>query len=49
MLVFHEVTSGPFNRNDTVLAPWAPSEENKKKTDQYILELSKKVELFDKK
>ena len=25
-LVFHEVTSGPFKRSDTVLAQWAPDE-----------------------
>lgn len=23
-LVFHETTNGPFNRTDTVFAPWAP-------------------------
>ena len=46
VLVFHEVTNGPFNRDDTVLARWAPSEENRAKTDQYILELNKKVKLF---
>ena len=25
-LVFHEVTNGPFNRSDTLFAPWAPEE-----------------------
>jgi cupin fold WbuC family metalloprotein len=25
-LVFHEVTSGPFVREDTVVAPWAPDQ-----------------------
>jgi hypothetical protein len=25
-LVFHEVTNGPFRREETVLAPWAPAE-----------------------
>ena len=25
-LVFHEVTNGPFRREDTVFAPWAPEE-----------------------
>ena len=25
-LVFHETTNGPFNRADTVLAPWSPEE-----------------------
>jgi cupin fold WbuC family metalloprotein len=25
-LVFHETTNGPFNRADTIFAPWAPEE-----------------------
>jgi cupin fold WbuC family metalloprotein len=25
-LIFHEITSGPFNRSDTVFAAWAPEE-----------------------
>lgn len=27
-LVFHETTSGPFNRADTIFAPWAPEESD---------------------
>ena len=27
-LVFHEVTNGPFNRDDTIFAPWAPEEND---------------------
>ncbi|HWX22495.1 MAG TPA: WbuC family cupin fold metalloprotein [Candidatus Binatia bacterium] len=27
-LVFHEVTNGPFRREDTVFAPWGPEESN---------------------
>jgi cupin fold WbuC family metalloprotein len=26
--VFHEVTNGPFHREDTVFAPWAPEEDD---------------------
>ena len=26
VIVFHEVTNGPFNPRDTIWAPWAPSE-----------------------
>lgn len=26
LLVFHETTKGPFNRADTIYAPWAPDE-----------------------
>jgi cupin fold WbuC family metalloprotein len=25
-LIFHEITNGPFNRADTIYAPWAPEE-----------------------
>lgn len=28
VLVFHEVTNGPFRREDTVFAPWSPEEED---------------------
>lgn len=28
VLVFHEVTNGPFRREDTVFAPWAPEERD---------------------
>ena len=27
-VVFHEVTNGPFNRSDMVIAPWAPADED---------------------
>ena len=27
-LVFHETTRGPFHREDTVYAPWAPAEND---------------------
>lgn len=27
-LVFHETTSGPFERSDTAFAPWSPPEED---------------------
>jgi cupin fold WbuC family metalloprotein len=26
LLVFHEITNGPFRRSDTVFAPWAPED-----------------------
>lgn len=27
VFVFHETTSGPFRREDTIFAPWAPTED----------------------
>ena len=34
LVVFHEVTHGPFNSQDTIFAPWAPSEEDDPKKQQ---------------
>ncbi|MFA6432184.1 MAG: WbuC family cupin fold metalloprotein [Candidatus Margulisiibacteriota bacterium] len=34
--VFHEVTSGPFDRRETVFAPWAPTEEDQPAREKYI-------------
>ncbi|WP_444550576.1 WbuC family cupin fold metalloprotein [Candidatus Magnetomonas plexicatena] len=28
MVVFHETTNGPFNRSDTMFAPWSPEEND---------------------
>lgn len=28
VLVFHEVTNGPFKKSDTIFAPWAPKEND---------------------
>lgn len=38
-VVFHEVTNGPFNREESMNAPWAPSEEDKKGQEQFIKKL----------
>ena len=27
-VVFHEVTNGPFNRQDMIIAPWAPADDD---------------------
>ena len=44
-LVFHETLKGPFDRSDTIFAPWAPEENDRKATEQFIekLVLSKKT------
>lgn len=39
VLVFHETTNGPFDRNDTVFAPWSPEDKNIAATRQYIANL----------
>lgn len=35
-LVFHETTNGPFNRADTVFAPWAPAENETEAVQEYL-------------
>jgi len=42
--VFHEVTNGPFKKNDCVFAPWAPSEENQEAVLEYSRDLIKRKE-----
>jgi len=38
-VVFHEVTSGPFQREDTVLAPWAPKDDEFEAQSTYLNKL----------
>jgi len=38
-LVFHETTKGPFNKLDTVFAPWAPQESDPESCQAYIQKL----------
>jgi len=40
-LVFKEVTQGPFNKESTFFAPWAPDEKNTKKISAYIKKIKK--------
>lgn len=40
ILVFHETTSGPFNRGDTIFAPWAPDESDEIAAGAFMDKLS---------
>jgi cupin fold WbuC family metalloprotein len=42
-LVVHEVTNGPFDRNRTVLAPFAPTEDELQEARKYMKRLSDAV------
>jgi cupin fold WbuC family metalloprotein len=42
-LIFHETTNGPFNRADTVLAPWSPEETDASAVKSYMDRLKKEV------
>lgn len=45
-LVFQETTSGPFNKSDTVYAPWAPEEKDVVAVKAYMEKLAKSVDSF---
>lgn len=46
VLVFHETTSGPFNRADTIFAPWAPEENNPAGCEVFMGKLLQAAEKF---
>ena len=39
-LVFHETTNGPFNRSDTVFAPWSPDEGDASAAKAFVEKLT---------
>lgn len=38
-VVFHETTSGPFRKTDTIYAPWAPAEEDPEAVRRFLEQL----------
>jgi cupin fold WbuC family metalloprotein len=43
ILVFHETTSGPFRRADTVFAPWAPEDGDAAAAATYLADLEARL------
>ena|SRR3989338_2076592 len=43
-VVLHETTSGPFCKDETMYATWAPDTENKILINNFILSLEKRIE-----
>jgi len=43
VLVFHETTSGPFKRDETIFAPWAPEETNRDAVTRFLARLNETV------
>jgi len=43
ILVFHETTTGPFRREDTVLAPWAPMDSDSEAIGLFLSDLRQTV------
>ena len=45
-LVFHETTNGPFDRSQTVFAPWAPEDSKENEYLSYQEQLRREVAAF---
>ncbi len=45
--VYHETTNGPFQREDTVFAAWAPAEDEFEKQQLYLKELAARLQHGD--
>ena len=45
LMVIHEVTNGPFRAEDTLYAPFAPSESDAGLVSQYVQRLLKSMDL----
>jgi len=43
---FHEVTQGPFNRDETIIASWAPDEKDTLKTKKYMSDIIKEFSIY---
>lgn len=46
VFVFHETTSGPFRREDTAFAPWAPAEDQPEAVAAFTRQLNAAVAAF---
>lgn len=44
VLVFHEITNGPFRREDMVYAGWSPEEIKTEKVTEFMKEITRSVE-----
>lgn len=46
LVVFHETTTGPFDRADTVFAPWSPEENDSPGQSAFMARLESAVQKF---
>ncbi len=47
-IVIHETTPGPFDRDDTIWAPWCPPDDQQKKCKVFQDNLEKQIKIFNK-
>ena len=43
LVVFHEVTNGPFRREDTIYAPWTPEEQDQEGINAFMETLIRRI------
>jgi cupin fold WbuC family metalloprotein len=46
LLVFHEITNGPFDRDDMVFANWSPEEDDTQRVEQYKVNVHRAMEIY---
>jgi len=46
ILVFHETTNGPFNKDSIIFAPWAPENDDMKSVELFMSDLEERVSLI---
>lgn len=44
-VIYHEATTGPFRKEDTVFAPWAPAEGDSKGIADFLLKLKEEIKI----
>jgi len=44
IVVFHEITTGPFRKEETIFAPWSPEDTDKKSVSEFMKKLSQQDE-----
>ena len=47
IFIFHETTHGPFNKSETLYAPWSPQEKDFKKIHQFVSDLKESAKTFE--
>ncbi len=47
-VVFHETTNGPFKRQDTIYAEWAPQEDDDEAKPAYLNKLMAQIDMLKK-
>lgn len=47
-LIFHEATTGPFSREETIFAPWSPDDADRDGVDRFRRDIERMIAEIDK-